>query len=88
MPQDGLLDQRTRNGNGHAKRKTLKFGLINLSTLRGKEEEVIMLMKERSLDLVGLSDTRSTGECTKLLHDNLQITIVQVGRQNMVWVSL
>ena len=39
-----------------------------------------MLMKERKLDIIGLCETRLTGEGTKLLHDNYQL-IYSGGRE-------
>ena len=53
--------------------RILRIGTINLSTLRGKEEEVITLMKERNLDMLGLCETRLSGNGTKLLHDNYHL---------------
>ena len=80
MLQDGPNDQRmpghilTRNVNGHGQEnQSLRIGTINLSTLRGKEEEVIMTMQERKIDILGLCETRLPGEGTKLLHDNYQL---------------
>ena len=32
-----------------------------------------MLMKERNLDIIGLCETRLTGEGTKILHDDYQL---------------
>ena len=64
----------TRNVIGHGKENTyLRLGTINLSTLRGKEEEVIMMMQERRMDILGLCETRLPGEGTKLLHGNYQL---------------
>ena len=78
--QDGPIDQRmpghilTRNVIGHGQEnRPLRLGTINLSTLRGKEEEVIMMMQERRIDILGLCETRLPGEGTKLLHNNYQL---------------
>ena len=69
MPLDGPPDQLTRTGNRHGKRNTLRIGTISLATLRGKEEEVVLMMKERNLDILGLCETRLSGTGCKLLHD-------------------
>ena len=39
-------------------RNRLRFGILNIGTYRDKEEELLNLMKERNLDLLGLSETR------------------------------
>lgn len=46
------------------------MGTINISTMRGREEEVVALMEERALDLLGLCETRLKGEGMKMLHNN------------------
>lgn len=83
--QDGLNDQqmpghiKTQNRTDHAqwiflnKCKTLQIGTINLSELKEKEEEVIMLMKERNLDIIGLCETLLTGQGTNILHDDCKL---------------
>ena len=78
--QDGPNDQRmpghilTRNVIGYGQGNgPLRLGTINLSTLRDKEEEVIMMMEERKIDILGLCETRLPGEGTKLLHNNYQL---------------
>ena len=64
----------TRNGHGPGlEKRNMKIGTINLSTLREKEEEIIMMMQKRSIDILGLCETRLQGEGTKLLHDNYQL---------------
>ena len=44
-------------GNENTERR-LKFGAINVATLRGIEEEMVELMKLRQLSVLGLSETR------------------------------
>ena len=44
-----------------------------MGTVRGKEEELVCLMKERNIDMLGLCETRLTGKGTKILHDNYQL---------------
>ena len=83
MPQDGPIDDerifghiRNRNGNGHAygrRKHCIRVGTINLSTLRGKEEEIILMMQERRIDILGLCETRLPGEGSKLLHNDYQL---------------
>ena len=90
MLQDGPTDQRmpghiqTRNDIGHGqdnlKHKPLRLGTINLSTLREKEEEIVMMMQERKIDILGLCETRLPGEGTKLLHNSYQL-IYKGGRE-------
>ena len=45
----------------------LKIAIINISTMRGIEEEVVDIMKEKSLSVVGLSETTIRGIGEKLL---------------------
>ena len=51
----------------------MQMGTINVATLNRKEEEVVMMMKERRLDLLGVCETRMTGSGSKLIHDNYQL---------------
>lgn len=64
-------------GNSHRnvprKRKIIRMGTLNVSTLRDKEEEMIEMMKERNLDVLGMCETRMKGEGEKLLHDNYKL---------------
>ena len=67
---------RTRNGIDHEHgmhKKVVRLGTINLSTLRGKEEEIVMMMRKRNIDILGLCETRLSGEGTKLLHGDYQL---------------
>ena len=82
LPLDGPMNQRmlghirTRNVTDyeHGTRKHIvRLGTINLSTLKEKEEEIVMMMKERNIDILGLCETRLPGEGTKLLHDDYQL---------------
>ena len=56
-------------------RNTTKFkiAIINISTLRGKEEEVVEIMKSKSLAVLGLSETRIKGSGEKTLHGNYKL---------------
>ena len=83
MPQDGPIDDerifghiRNRNRNGHAygkRKQCIRVGTINLNTLRGKEEEIILMMQERRIDVLGLCEIRLPGEGNKLLHSDYQL---------------
>ena len=50
----------------------LRIGTINIGTLR-EEEEVVTLMEERKLDILGLCETRREGKGRKTIHDNYQL---------------
>ena len=82
MPLDGPLNQRmlghirTRNVIEHEKgirKYFIRLGTINLNTLKDKEEEIVMMMEERDIDILGLCETRLPGEGTKLIHNNYSI---------------
>jgi hypothetical protein len=49
----------------------LKIGIININTLLGKEEEIVTLMKERKLKVLGLCETRREGNGADYLKTNL-----------------
>ena len=51
----------------------LKIGTINITTLNEKEEEVIEVMEERKLKIIGMSETRYKGQGNKTIHDNYSI---------------
>lgn len=42
---------------------------MNATTLSGKTEEVVELMLERNIDIVGIFETRCSGEGTKMIHN-------------------
>lgn len=48
----------------------MRVATLNVSTMRDKEEEIIELMKERKLEILGLCETRVRGEGQKVLHDD------------------
>ena len=67
---------RTRKGIDHEQgmhKIIVKLGTINLSTVRGKEEEIVMMMKKKNIDILGLCETRLPGEGIKLLLDDYQL---------------
>ena len=49
------------------------MGTINLSTLRGKEEEIVEVMEERRLDILGLCETRLKGSGDSTVHNNYRL---------------
>ena len=55
------------------KTKKSKIAIINISTIRGKEEEVVDIMKSRGLSIIGLSETRLRGSGEKILHENYKL---------------
>ena len=61
-----------RTGNSIRTNK-LKIGTINLATLKGKEEELIMVMKNRKLDILALAETRTAVSEDKIIHDNYRL---------------
>lgn len=42
--------------------KAIKLAIINVGTYRGKEEEIVEMMKARRIDVVGMSEMRVEGE--------------------------
>ena len=50
-----------------------KIAIINVSTMRGKEEEVVDIMKNENLSIVGLSETRMRGSGKKILEENQKL---------------
>ncbi len=75
-------DTQRRHRNGRIHRLTtrtcknytvLKIGTINIATLHKKEEEVVTLMKERNLDVLGLCETRREGTGNMTIHDNYKL---------------
>ena len=88
-PQQPLGGQRVRRITGLWKRKhkkttgqtykerlkdnILKFGAINVATLRGKEEEMVELMKLRQLSVLGLSETRMKGCGDRIIHGGYRL---------------
>ena len=69
----------TSNGTTHGTHKRNKrknrrrVGTINVSTMRGKEEEIVELMDERKLDILGLCETRLKGSNDRLIHYNYRL---------------
>ena len=91
-PQQPLGGQRVRRITGLWKRKRkkttgqtykqrlknniLKFGAINVGTLRGKEEEMVELMKLRQVSVLGLSETRMKGCGDRIIHGGYRLIYI------------
>ena len=54
-------------------RSKLNLVTINIPTANGKEEELIEVMKEKGLTIVGICETRITGECNKVINNNYRV---------------
>ncbi|KAL7645940.1 UNVERIFIED_CONTAM: hypothetical protein RMT77_002837 [Armadillidium vulgare] len=55
-------DKGPENGKRHPSGRGLRVATLNVGTLRGKEEEMVELMLERRLDILGICETRLMGE--------------------------
>ena len=51
----------------------MKMGTLNIATVKGKEDEVVEVMSERNLDIMGLGETRSQGEGERVLRNNYRM---------------
>ena len=51
----------------------LKFGTINVATLRGKEEEMAKLMKLRQLSVLGLAEKIMKGCGDRTIHGGYRL---------------
>ena len=75
-PQQPLGGQRVRRITGLWKRKhkkTIEIWSYNVATLRGKEEEMVELMKLRQLSVLGLSETRMKGCGNRIIHGGYRL---------------
>ena len=61
---------------------------MNVATVNGKEEEIVEIMKERSLDLIGFCETRLKREGRRVLHEdnNLIYKGSEDGRHGVAYV--
>ena len=48
----------------------LRIGILNIGTLREKEEEVTLLMEERRLNIFGISETREKISGRRVIHND------------------
>ena len=53
-----------------SKKPQIKMGTINIGTIRHKEEELMEVMMERGLNILGLCETRLDGHGQRTLHNN------------------
>lgn len=67
---------------------TLRIATINVSTMEGKEEELVEMMIERNLDILGICETRLPGEGSKKLHLDYQLIYKGKENQRMYGVAL
>jgi hypothetical protein len=51
----------------------LRIATINVSTLRDREEEMVEMMMDRRLDILGMCETRRKGEGRKEIHNGYHI---------------
>ena len=51
----------------------MRIATVNVSTMRDKQEEIIELMKEKKIDILGLCESRMKEEGRKTTHDDYQI---------------
>lgn len=63
----------TRRETGQRTRKSFRVATINVGTLREKEHELMGVMKERKLEVLGLCETRTKGRVEKVIHDNFKV---------------
>ena len=61
--------KRMDNTENELERKVLRIGILNIGTLRGKEEEIVMMMQERKINIMGISETRRKTSGRTVLHD-------------------
>ena len=64
------------NKNAHGLRKAdfkMKIGAINVATLKGKEEELVEVMKMRDLSILALAETRLKGKGDRIIHENYRL---------------
>src|ERR1044072_2547719 len=73
--------------NGIRNRTTLRIATLNVGTLRGKEDEMVMVMRERRIDILGVCETRLSGGGVKVLHDDFQL-IYSGGQDNIPGVGV
>jgi len=71
------------NKNAHGLRKAdfkMRIGAINVATLKGKEEELVEVMKMRDLSILALAETRLKGKGDRIIHENYRL--IYSGRED------
>ena len=53
-------------------RTHIRMGTINIATMKDKEEEIVFMMKERNLDILGVCETRTKNEGQKKIHEDFR----------------
>ena len=61
------FDQRNRT------RNSFRVAILNVATLREKEEEMVLVMKVRKLEIFGFCETRTKGKLDKVIHENYRL---------------
>jgi exonuclease III len=64
------------------KQKTdfIRIGTINVGTLNNKQEEVVQMMIDKNIAIIGLAETRLKGKGRKIIHNNYEL--IYSGSQN------
>jgi hypothetical protein len=64
------------------KQKTdlIRIGMINVGSLKNKQEEVVQMMIDKNIAIIGLAETRLKGKGRKTIHNNYQL--ISSGSQN------
>ena len=64
----------------------IRIGILNIGTLREKDEEVTLLMGERRLHIFGISETTETISGRRVIHNDyiLCLSSVDVGGKHGV----
>ncbi|XP_071493217.1 uncharacterized protein [Diadema antillarum] len=74
QPQNGRTTRNTTTERTLTKiYEYANIGTINAGTIRGKTEEIVDLMQERQLKVLGIAETRLQGQGRKTVHDNYEL---------------
>ena len=63
----------TTNGQNLTDHSYLNLGTINIGTLNDKSEEIVDMMTNRNLKILGLAETRHKGSGHKQIHDSYEL---------------
>jgi len=63
---------------------TFKIATINISTMNGKEEDVVEALKARDFSVLGLCETRVKGNGERVLHGDYKLSSVGEMMADMV----
>ena len=83
MPRNGQTQRRRPWNNVGQPLRNIRLATINATTLNDKIEEVVEMMMERRLDILGICETRLVGEGRKTVHSNFELIFkgMEVGRK-------